>query len=162
LGFYKGVGSPLVGVTGVNAVGFFAYNQGLLFWARNFNNGVEVDRRTYQATPYVMAGAIAGVALSFVEGPVELFKSKMQVQYDANSAYKGSFDCARQIFKNHGIRGVFQGLGATAARNIPANIAYFAFYEYLKYELGATTNPDVVSPLAIMAAGGAAGAAYCK
>lgn len=159
-GFYKGVGSPLVGVTGVNAVAFFSYNQGLLLWARMFNQGKEVDRTEYHAFPYLMSGALTGVALSFVEGPVELFKSKLQVQYDGSGQYRGSLDCAWKIFRNHGVRGVYQGLGATLARNIPANIAYFAFYEYLKYMLGATVNPDAISPMAIMAAGGLAGAAY--
>jgi solute carrier family 25 carnitine/acylcarnitine transporter 20/29 len=163
VGFYKGVSSPLIGVTGVNAVCFFSYNQSLLIYQRLFMNGNEIDRTQYQLSPYVFAGALTGVALSFVEGPVELFKAKLQVQYGAGSQaqYTGTFDCAKKIASQYGVRGVLQGFGPTLMRNVPANVAYFGFYEYLKYVLGANTNPEKISPLTIMTAGGAAGAAYC-
>ncbi len=57
----------------------------------------------------------------------------MQVQYSAVGAqYKNSFDCARQLIKNYGIRGMYQGITPTLLRNIPANAAYFGVYEVLR------------------------------
>lgn len=108
----------MVGVTGVNAVAFFSYNQGLILYQNLFNKGKELDRREYSTAPYLFAGTFAGICLSFVEGPVELIKAKLQVQYGsgAGAQYKGTFDCAKQIIGKFGVRGVFQGLGATLAR----------------------------------------------
>jgi len=163
-GFYKGIGSPLVGVTAVNAVCFFAYNQGLQFYYNYINtqSSEEEDKlsKNFTATPYVVAGALTGLALSFVEGPVELIKAKLQVQYGDVKQYNGTLDCARKIAVQHGVRGIFQGYGPTLARNVPANIAYFAFYEWMKKSLSRNSPDGTIAPMSILAAGGIAGAFY--
>lgn len=165
-GFYKGISSPLIGVTAVNAVCFFSYNQALQLYYNYINRSsteeMDRDKSNYIIAPYAMAGALTGVALSFVEGPVELIKAKLQVQYGdaASRQYNGTFDCTRKIFSQYGIRGIFQGYGATLARNVPANIVYFAFYETLKKLFTKNSEDGRVSPIAIMAAGGTAGAFY--
>ncbi len=62
---------------------------------------------------YTLAGAFAGICISFVEGPIDLFKSQMQVrfkfsfvsfvnrfikvQYGDGQKYTGVADCARKI-----------------------------------------------------------------
>ena len=48
----------------------------------------------------LLGGMFAGVCVSFVEGPVDLFKTKMQVQVkDAhgNLPYRSTFHCATQV-----------------------------------------------------------------
>jgi solute carrier family 25 carnitine/acylcarnitine transporter 20/29 len=163
-GFYKGIGSPLVGVTGVNAVCFYAFNQSLQFYYNyvNTESSEEEDklRKNFTPTPYIFAGALTGVALSFIEGPVELVKAKLQVQYGDVKQYNGTLDCAGKIAKQHGIRGIFQGYAPTLARNVPANIAYFGFYEWLKKSLSQNSDVGTISPAKTMLAGGTAGAFY--
>lgn len=166
-GFYKGIGSPLVGVTIVNAVCFFAYNQGLQLYYNVLDRSSteEHDRLStspFRVAPYIVGGALTGVALSFIESPVELIKAKLQVQYgDASTRqYNGSFDCTRKILSQYGMRGIFQGYAATLARNVPANVAYFAFYEWMKKQLSQGAPNGEIAPLAILAAGGMAGAFY--
>jgi len=39
--------------------------------------------------------------------------------------YKTTFSAAKIIFKDHGVRGVFQGLSATLLRDTPAYGIYF-------------------------------------
>jgi solute carrier family 25 carnitine/acylcarnitine transporter 20/29 len=74
---------------------------------------------------YFLAGSLTGLIVSFVEGPIDLFKSQLQVNY---KNYNGLIDCASKIAKNHGIRGVYQGLGPTLVRDVIANGAYFGVY----------------------------------
>jgi len=59
------------------------------------------------------------------------FKTKMQIQImRARSGepiqYKSTFGAARMIFKDHGVRGVFQGLSGTLLRDIPAYGIFFS------------------------------------
>jgi len=63
-----------------------------------------------------LAGIMAGCTVSFIAAPVEHIKARLQVQYAASKSdrlYKGPIDCLSKIYKTHGIRGIYRGLGAT-------------------------------------------------
>jgi len=123
LGLYKGIQSPLVGMAALNSVLFFSYGQ-----AKKWMKTSEDDPLTI--SQIFTAGAIVGFTVAFVEGPVDLFKSQLQTQYGTGTPkYNGFIDCASKIWRNHGVRGVYQGLSATLLRDVPANAAYFGFYE---------------------------------
>ncbi|KAN0021974.1 hypothetical protein ACTFIU_004123 [Dictyostelium citrinum] len=157
-GLYKGVASPLVGLSIMNSVMFLAYGQSKTLIQKLSDNPNEpLDLKGLTA-----AGALAGIAIGFVDAPVDLFKSQMQVQQGDKSQYKSTGDCAKQIWKIGGIRGVFQGLGATLVRDIPANACYFGAYELCREVLASNNNISVnqLSSLQIMAAGGAGGVSY--
>ncbi|KAF4555951.1 putative mitochondrial carrier protein 19 [Elsinoe fawcettii] len=65
---------------------------------------------------HATAGVMAGWTVSFIAAPVEHVKARLQVQYAANKAqrlYAGPVDCTRKIFRQHGIAGLYHGLGAT-------------------------------------------------
>jgi len=153
-GLYKGVQSPLVGVAALNAVMFLAYGQAKTF--------IQTDPKVPLTLPqYFLAGTFAGVCISFVESPVDLFKSQMQVQYGAGQKYKNITDCARQIIGQHGIRGAYQGLGATFVRDVPSNGCYFFCYELARRLL---TKPgqrvEELPSWKVMIAGGFGGMCY--
>jgi solute carrier family 25 carnitine/acylcarnitine transporter 20/29 len=153
-GLYKGVQSPLVGLAALNSVMFLAYGQ-----AKSY---IQKDPAVpLTLSQYALAGAFSGVCISFVEGPVDLFKSQMQVQYGAGQKYSGVVDCAKQIVGKYGIRGAYQGLGATFVRDIPSNASYFLFYE-LARKILAKEGQDVNTLPAwkVMTAGGIGGMAY--
>jgi len=103
---------------------------------------------------------MAGVFGSFVEGPSDLVKSKMQVQYEKSAGVKATFQAAFDIIRKFGIRGIYQGLGATMLRNIPANAAYFAFYETFRRMFSGDDKNTKLSPVAALCAGGIGGLAY--
>jgi len=103
---------------------------------------------------------MAGFFASFVEGPADLIKSKMQVTYEKNAGVKATFQSAIDIVKRFGIKGIYQGLGATMLRNIPANAAYFGFYETFRRIFSGDDKNTKLSPIAALCAGGLGGLAY--
>lgn len=73
---------------------------------------------------------MTGAAISFVEGPFDNLKCKLQSQKPGQAGgYSGVFDAGRKIASQFGVAGIYQGLCATLLRNIPANAAYFWAYE---------------------------------
>jgi len=125
-GIYKGVQSPLVGTTFMNAY-LFCVN-GVIKKITQGNN----PNKELTLSQILQSGALAGAALSFVESPVDFFKCQLQVRY---KSYNGYVDCVSKILRTYGIRGAYQGLGATLVRNVPANCAYFGAYEFVKRKL---------------------------
>jgi solute carrier family 25 carnitine/acylcarnitine transporter 20/29 len=125
LAFYKGTLSPLLGISFCVAIQFGSNEFAKKFISkRKGTNELSVN-------DYVLCGIFAGFCNSFAMSPVELFRIKMQCQSDLNKLYSGTIDCATQIYKRYGIKGIYQGLGATFVREIPAYSVYFGVYNSL-------------------------------
>jgi len=145
-GLYKGLTSPLYGIAFINAIVF----------------GVEgaVHRHMRDKTSlwsHFRSGALAGLAQTVICSPMELAKTRMQVQGQGESrlrfahvrhAYTGPVDCLVKIFRAEGVRGVFRGLTITACREAPSFGVYFCSYEYLcrlLVRIGATATPPAAN-----------------
>ncbi|KAJ6108270.1 Mitochondrial glycine transporter [Penicillium sp. IBT 18751x] len=77
-------------------------------------------------------GAVARVAAGFVMMPVTVIK----VRYESDFyAYRSLLGAGRDIVRTEGMRGLFAGFGATAARDAPYAGLYVLFYEQLKRRL---------------------------
>lgn len=76
----------------------------------------------------------------------------------ATVQFKGPIDCAKQLYKQGGIRSIYKGTAATLLRDIPASGVYFASYEYLQQALTpeGKSRKDL-SPGRTLFAGGMAG-----
>eukprot|EP01111_Echinosteliopsis_oligospora_P001866 TRINITY_DN1272_c0_g1_i2.p1 TRINITY_DN1272_c0_g1~~TRINITY_DN1272_c0_g1_i2.p1 ORF type:complete len:291 (-),score=57.46 TRINITY_DN1272_c0_g1_i2:23-895(-) len=150
-GLYRGVQSPLVGLAVMNSVMFAAYGQSKAM--------VQPDPTIPLTIPqYWIAGAMAGFCISFVEGPIDLFKSQMQVP---GSKYKSVSECAKNILQSRGLKGAFQGLSATFLRDVPSNAAYFGFYELARNAMVTPGQPVSDLPAwKVMIAGAIGGMAY--
>jgi len=149
-GMYKGVQSPLIGLSVMNAYLFFINGLVKKFLQRG-NPSKELT-----IAEIAQGGAITGALLGFMETPVDFFKCQLQVRY---SSYNGYFDCISKVIKTYGITGAFQGLSATMLRNVPANLTYFAVYEYVKRFLSKKYNRNA-SLSDILIAGWFAGTLY--
>ena len=113
VGLYRGITSPLGGIGFVNAIVFGIYGN--------------VQRNTSDPnslTSHALAGSIAGFAQSIVCAPMELAKTRLQLQHEHTKGlkFKGPLDCLRNILKTEGVRGTMRGLGFTAARDVPGMI----------------------------------------
>lgn len=74
-----------------------------------------------------IAGAMAGVGSVFLTQPQDCVKSRMQGE-QAKQLYKGTLDCAAQMFKNEGITSFFAG-SVPRSIQMAANVGLtFAIY----------------------------------
>lgn len=151
---YKGMGGPLTTVPLVNAIVFMAYESAKRFCA-NFSRNDDLSSLQIAA-----CGGWAGFANSFIVGPVELIKTRLQLQRD-NTRLKanriGPSRCLAQIMRQHGVRGVFHGLFATIVREVPAYMGQFGTYEVMKRALSGNSSGEGLSAPALLLCGGAAG-----
>lgn len=124
--------SPMAGLGFINAIIFGVQGETV----RHFKlTGVKGE---------CIAGALSGAVQSVICGPMELAKTRVQVQgidkaykhlffhhigEGSNTKYYGSFDCMAKIYKTNGLKGCFHGLGITFLRDTPAFSLYFgSFY----------------------------------
>ncbi|KAK3428825.1 mitochondrial carnitine/acylcarnitine carrier-like protein [Eucalyptus grandis] len=162
-GLYKGMGAPLATVAAFNAVLFTVRGQ------------MEALLRSEPGAPLtinqqVVAGAGAGVAVSFLACPTELIKCRLQAQSALASAgptatvavkYGGPMDVARHVLRSEGgTRGLFKGLFPTLAREVPGNAAMFGVYEGIKQYLAGGGDTSGLGRGSLIVAGGLAGASF--
>lgn len=139
-GLYKGVASPLAGQMVFRATLFGAFGA-----AKRWLSGD--GARPLSDADYFKAGAMTGFVAAFAEGPIDFYKSQIQVQAvraRADPAYVPPYttvsQCVAATLRASGLRGPFQGLGVTLARNTPANAIYLGSFEALKDRASAATG----------------------
>ncbi|XP_071463643.1 mitochondrial basic amino acids transporter isoform X1 [Marmota flaviventris] len=142
LGLYKGLGSPLMGLTFINALVFGVQGNTL--------------RALGQDSPpnQFLAGAAAGAIQCVICCPMELAKTRLQLQ-DAGPArtYKGSLDCLAQIYQREGVRGINRGMASTLLRETPSFGVYFLTYDVLTRMLGCEPGDRLLVPKLLLAGG---------
>jgi solute carrier family 25 carnitine/acylcarnitine transporter 20/29 len=103
--FYRGISSPLLGSVVMNVQTFYTYN----YFKQYHDN--------------LVAGSLTGIALSLIESPTDLIKSRMQV--NSTLTYV-------ETIKNIGYKNIYKGLGITTFRNFVSVGLYFWGYETTK------------------------------
>ncbi|XP_063079461.1 mitochondrial basic amino acids transporter [Engraulis encrasicolus] len=146
-GLYKGVGSPMMGLTFINAIVF----------------GVQGNtmRLLGQDTPLnqFAAGAAAGAIQCVICCPMELAKTRMQMQgtgekkKSARKVYKNSLDCLRRIYAREGVRGVNRGMVTTLVRETPGFGVYFLAYDVLTRQIGCEPDDPYMIPKLLFCGG---------
>ncbi|THV05993.1 hypothetical protein K435DRAFT_826091 [Dendrothele bispora CBS 962.96] len=158
-GMYRGMVPPLLGVTPIFAVSFWAYDASKrLIFALTPNRTSE----KLSTTELAAAGFLSAVPTTAVTAPVERAKVLLQVQGQggAEQKYKGVLDVMGHLYREGGVRSIFRGAGATLARDGPGSAAYFAAYEVTKKALTpAGSSSSDLNLSAIIFAGGMAGVA---
>lgn len=115
-GFYKGMGAPLAGVAPIFAISFMGYRVGKQLLG-------PPPEQQFSYMDYFKAGAFSGIFTTVIMAPGERIKCLLQIQGDSkNIKYNGPVDCAKQLYKEGGIRSIYRGSGATLLRGI--NIKY--------------------------------------
>mmetsp|Transcript_22073 Transcript_22073/g.21331 ORF Transcript_22073/g.21331 Transcript_22073/m.21331 type:complete len:289 (-) Transcript_22073:534-1400(-) len=160
-GFYSGIGSPLMGQMFFRAASFATFYKSL----------DQIAGRDNRPTvgQYCLAGAVTGFCIAFIEAPIDLIKTKIQIEIfspappnalrvESSSVVKTVSTLVRQ----HGVISLWQGLNATLLRNIPANAMFFPVNEITKRALAKRANKEVqqLNPIERFISGAAAGLSY--
>ncbi|KAG5857502.1 hypothetical protein ANANG_G00020130 [Anguilla anguilla] len=151
LGLYKGIGSPMMGLTFINAIVFGVQGNAM--------------RRLGKDTPLnqFLAGAAAGAIQCVICCPMELAKTRMQMQgtgekKSTRKLYKNSLDCLVRIYNKEGFKGINRGMVSTLVRETPGFGVYFMTYDVLTRSLGCEPEDSYMIPK-LLFAGGMAGIA---
>ncbi|XP_033327658.2 mitochondrial basic amino acids transporter [Megalopta genalis] len=142
-GLYRGMTSPMAGVAMVNAIIFGVYGQA----QKHMTNPDSL-------ASHFIAGTIAGIAQSPICSPMELAKTRIQLQASSGQ-FSGPLQYLKHTYKWEGYRGVFKGLNITMLREAPSFGVYFLTYEAMTRSSG---NEPVSTPRMLLA-GGIAGTA---
>ncbi|CAF0760972.1 unnamed protein product [Rotaria sp. Silwood1] len=153
LGFYKGMSSPMFGVALIN---------GIVFSVQNFSKGLFDNPDTYKSL--AVTGAIAGGVQAFVCSPIELIKTRLQMQGIGQQRklfaltthlYNGPIDCLKKSYNRRGVRhGVMRGISMTLARDIPSFAAYFPAWHFFVTHFS-PTGKEADMPMYMSLMGGA-------
>ena len=147
-GLYKGMLSPMAGVGIINAIIFGVQAHALRLLEPSLSS-------------HCIAGSIAGAVQSIVCCPMELAKTRVQVQTSAGKRelrYSGSIDCLRKTFHKNGIAGCYRGMTLTLIRETPSFAIYFGTFEvFCNLLTPKGQNIDCIGPLSLLLAGGMSG-----
>ncbi|KAJ4371984.1 hypothetical protein N0V83_003757 [Neocucurbitaria cava] len=123
-----------------------------------------VKKDTPQVLPFryqFAAGAVAGISEILVMYPLDVVKTRIQLQHGrvaGGEGYTGVMDCFRKIIRHEGISRLYRGITAPILMEVPkraikfsANDSFAPFYQTL------FSTPVLTQPLAILT-GASAGA----
>ncbi|XP_074854811.1 solute carrier family 25 member 47 [Carettochelys insculpta] len=77
----------------------------------------------------LISGGCAGMLGWAVATPMDVIKSRMQVDNLGQHKYRGLIHCIRVSVREEGIRVLFKGLGLNCIRAFPVNMVVFVTYE---------------------------------
>lgn len=120
-GIFKGGYPTLLREAIAYAVYFSTYDWCL----KKLTNGGTKEPEMYKIAA---SGAFAGVCFWFSVFPIDLIKSKIQIDSFSNPQYKSAMDCMRQTYKTGGFGGFWRGLGPCLFRALPVNSGSFVVY----------------------------------
>lgn len=109
-GLYKGMSAPIAGVAPIFAISFFGFGVGKKLLTE--------EGKPLTNSKLFLAGAFSGIFTTSVMAPGERIKCLLQVQQASSGEqkYKGMTDCAKQLYKEGGIRSIYKGSLATLLR----------------------------------------------
>eukprot|EP00929_Paragymnodinium_shiwhaense_P064356 TRINITY_DN32225_c0_g1_i3.p1 TRINITY_DN32225_c0_g1~~TRINITY_DN32225_c0_g1_i3.p1 ORF type:complete len:207 (+),score=24.15 TRINITY_DN32225_c0_g1_i3:65-685(+) len=110
---WKGMMSPLVTNSALNAITFSTWQEAQRWLS--FEEGPKAPLEKV-----FLAGGFAGVVQCSLATPMELVRSKLQVQYEGKRVYSGNIDCIRSLYRSEGLAGLYRGNLSMMLREGPA------------------------------------------
>ena len=161
-GLYRGVSAPLFAVAPIWAVSFWGFDTG----DKIIRALAAVPAARALSLPQLcFAGGFSALPTALVMVPAERIKCLLQIQQQQQQQgssgkgeskvkqYKGFGDCAKQLYRQDGLRGLYKGMVLTLMRDVPGCMVYFGVYTIAKNAMGD-------SPVAALAAGSLAGVSF--
>jgi len=148
-GMFRGISSPLFGLTVLNAITFGSYTK-----LNSIQESLLVKYGlppTLQVYNHFLSGAGVGIICGVFSCPFEVIKVRMQLDGKAAAAvrnitslsgnmataaegrrYTGFFDCGNKIWQHEKMGGFYNGFVPTTIRDVSFCATYFAVYEVMK------------------------------
>ncbi|KAL1928865.1 hypothetical protein VTP01DRAFT_2651 [Rhizomucor pusillus] len=122
-GYYKGLGSSLLGISHV-AVQFPLYEK-LKIW-------LHADTPESKGTTAIlMASSLSKMAASMATYPHEVIRTRLQNQTKKPFKYHGILHAIKVILAEEGLRGFYKGLPTNLLRTVPSSAMTILTYELL-------------------------------
>ncbi|KAI8645562.1 mitochondrial carrier domain-containing protein [Parasitella parasitica] len=142
-GFYRGFMPTFVRETGASAFWFGAYEYTCAALIRRRQNAVSndtvVSKKDLTAPELMLGGAMGGIAYNLSFFPVDMVKSRMQIEEGGiHAKYKSFSQISQEIYAGAGVKGFYRGCAMTAAKSAPANAIIFMTYELFTRYLGSS------------------------
>ena len=128
-GLFRGLGPSLTGVVPANAVKFYTYGN-----AKRI--ACEITGWNSDAVAvHAMSASSAGIVTGLMTNPIWLVKTRLQLDKSRHGKtggqYKNSLDCAMQVLRHEGIRGLYRGLSASFLGAAETTL-HLVLYEQMK------------------------------
>lgn len=155
MSLFKGNGANCVRIAPFQAIEFFTfeyykYIMDLL--------GYKTGYRMNDTGRYLLCGALAGMTASTLVYPIDLCKTILAVQTQANSKYKGIFRTIYLVFKEQGFLALYKGWGASMIGIAPYASLKLTFFQLLKnFFYGKNVDKRKISSTMNLAFGALAG-----
>lgn len=137
-GWYKGLGSYLLGLVPSWSIYFTTYNT---FKHRLYETQIGPDSIVLK---HITAALGAGIVTSCATNPLWLIKVRLQTQYASSrpAKYKGIAHAFATIYKEEGVRGFFKGLKVSLL-GVSHVAIQFPLYEYSKEKFSQNSGDEV-------------------
>ncbi|KAK7362819.1 hypothetical protein VNO77_04943 [Canavalia gladiata] len=140
-GLYRGATPSFVGMAVEGSLFFGIYSQTKMYLQGGVQSGEP------QPQVIIPSAFFSGALNSFVLGPTELIKCRMQIQgtdslVPKSSRYSSPLDCALKTVKTDGVKGIFRGGCTTLLRESIGNAVFFSVYEYVRYHMHSHMKAD--------------------
>ncbi|XP_008581563.1 PREDICTED: solute carrier family 25 member 45 [Galeopterus variegatus] len=89
------------------------------------------DGQNPSSATVLVAGGVAGITSWVAATPLDVIKSRMQMDGLRRRVYQGVLDCMASSVRQEGLGVFFRGVTINSARAFPVNAVTFLSYEYL-------------------------------
>ncbi|SMR42763.1 unnamed protein product [Zymoseptoria tritici ST99CH_3D1] len=130
-GFWRGQFGTLLRETGGSAAWFGCYETFSLMFKKQLKDPQNDSLPIWQQ---MASGAVAGMAYNFLFFPADTIKSKIQTGELNTRPTFGNV--GKELYRAHGLKGLYRGCGITVARSAPSSALIFTIYEGLRTMFG--------------------------
>jgi solute carrier family 25 carnitine/acylcarnitine transporter 20/29 len=130
-GFYRGnLNLPLISPAFLTATQFFLYGRLTRYLVKDDDDAI---------SKYMLAGALTGFGLSFIETPIGLVLGQIHGNLNRRHTHVFDFhikDCCKYIYQNsYGLFGFYRGFISNVICSMTTSMFYFGGYEYVRKHL---------------------------
>ncbi|CAK4032239.1 mitochondrial ornithine carrier Ort1 [Lecanosticta acicola] len=130
IGFWRGQLGTFLRETGGGAAWFGSYEALSLYFLKQARLK-DPEANSIPIGQQLTSGAVAGMSYNFIFFPADTIKSKIQT--GELTGVKPTFtNVGKELYKAHGLKGLYRGCGITVARSAPSSAVVFTIIEYLR------------------------------